>query len=112
MTETPLHRAMAARVERGEFPGIVTVVATAEEETVDAIGVTAFGSAAPMRRDTAFRVTSMTKPVLAAATLMLVEDDVLDLEEPVQRLLPELAERRVLRRIDAPLTDTVPAERP
>ena len=36
----------------------------------------------------------------------------MDLDEPVDRLLPELAGRRVLRRPDGPLEDTVPAQRP
>jgi CubicO group peptidase (beta-lactamase class C family) len=65
-----------------------------------------------MRRDTIFRIASMTKPILATATMMLVEDGTLTLEEPVDRLLPELGNRRVLRRIDGPLDDTVPAGRP
>ena len=112
MSSPALHEAMAARVERGEFPGIVTLVARGDDVRVDAIGVTHVGGAEPMRRDTPFRVTSMTKPVLAAATMALVEDDLLDLEEPVQRLLPELAGRRVLRSYDAELDDTVPARRP
>jgi CubicO group peptidase (beta-lactamase class C family) len=54
----------------------------------------------------------MSKPVLAAATMMLVEDGKLALDEPVERLLPELANRRVLRHIDGPLDDTLPANRP
>ena len=54
----------------------------------------------------------MTKPVLAAAAMMLVEDDRLDLEEPVHRLLPELAGQRVLARLDGPLDETVAARRP
>ena len=112
MSPSALHDAMAARVERGEFPGIVTLVARDDDVRVDAIGVTHAGGAEPMRRDTPFRITSMTKPVLAAATLSLIEDDLLDREEPVQRLLPELAGRRVLRAYDAELDDTVPAARP
>ncbi|MEV6596975.1 serine hydrolase domain-containing protein [Actinoplanes sp. NPDC051346] len=107
-----LHEAMAARVERGEFPGIVTLVARGDQVRVDAIGTTAFGGDVPMRRDTIFRIASLTKPVLAAAAMILVEDDVLDLEEPVHRLLPELAGQRVLARIDGPLDDTVAAHRP
>ena len=103
---------MAERVERGEFPGIVTVVARGDDVRVDTIGVTHFGGDVPMRRDTPFRIASMTKPILAAATMSLVEDDLLDIEEPVQRLLPELADRRVLRSYDAELDDTVPAHRP
>jgi len=107
-----LHRAMAARVAKGEMPGIVTAVAHGDEVRVDAIGTMAFGGDEPMRRDTIFRITSMTKPILAAATMMLVEDGALALEEPVDRLLPELAGRRVLRHVDCPLDDTVAADRP
>jgi CubicO group peptidase (beta-lactamase class C family) len=107
-----LHQAMAARVARGEFPGMVTLVAHGDEVHVDTIGVLAFGSADPMRRDTIFRIASMTKPILAVATMMLVEDGKLALDEPVDRLLPELADRRVLKRIDGPLDDTIAANRP
>ncbi|MET8151941.1 serine hydrolase domain-containing protein [Actinoplanes sp. NPDC049668] len=107
-----LHEAMAARVERGEFPGIVTLVARGEDVHVDAIGTTEFGGGVPMRRDTVFRIASLTKPVLAAAAMILVEDDLIDLEEPIHRLLPELAGQRVLARVDGPLDETVPASRP
>ena len=107
-----LHEAMAARVAKGELPGMVTLVAHGEDVHVDTIGVMAFGSDEPMRRDTIFRITSMTKPILALATMMLVEDGRLALDEPADRLLPELAHRRVLKRIDGPLDDTVPARRP
>jgi CubicO group peptidase (beta-lactamase class C family) len=109
---TSLRDAITARVERGEFPGVVALVARGDDVTVHTVGVTSFGGDVPMRRDTPFRIASMTKPVLAAATMMLAEDDVLDLEEPVTRLLPELAGQRVLRRPDGPLDDTVEAVRP
>jgi len=102
---------MAARVAKGELPGMVTLVARGADVHVDAIGTMAFGSDQPMRRDTIFRIASMTKPILALATMMLVEDGALALDEPVDRLLPELAHRKVLKRIDGPLDDTVPARR-
>jgi len=107
----PLTSAMAGRVARGELPGLVTLVARDDDVQAETIGDMTFDGK-PMRRDTIFRVTSMTKPVLAAATMVLVEQGLLDLDEPVDRLLPELADRRVLRRIDGPLDDTVPANRP
>ena len=107
-----LHEAMAARVDKGELPGLVTLVAKGDDVRVDTIGFTAFDGAEPMRRDTIFRIASMTKPVLAAATMMLVEDGRLGLDEPVDRLLPELADRRVLKQVDGPLDETVPADRP
>ena len=107
-----LHEAMAARVAGGELPGMVLLLAHGDDVHVEAIGELAFGDGEPMRRDTVFRITSLTKPVLAAATMVLVEDGALALDEPVDRLAPELADRRVLKRIDGPLDETVPAERP
>ena len=103
---------MSERVDRGLYPGVVTVVARGDDVRVDTIGVTRFGGDVPMRRETPFRIASMTKPIMAAAALSLIEDDLIDIEEPVQRLLPELANRRVLRSYDAELDDTVPAHRP
>ena len=107
-----LHEAMADRVAKGELPGMVTLVAHGDDARVDTIGVMAFGSDEPMRRDTIFRITSMTKPILALATMMLVEDGRLALDEPADALLPELAHRQVLKRIDGPLDETVSARRP
>lgn len=62
--------------------------------------------------DTIFRISSVTKPVVAALAMILVEDGTLRLDDSVDALLPELADRRVLRFPGAALDDTVPAERP
>ena len=105
-----LHDIMAGHVAHGQIPGIVTLVSRRGDIHVDAVGAKAFGGA-PIQRDTIFRITSMTKPITAAAAMILVEECTLRLDEPVDRLLPELADRRVLRRPDAPLDDTVPANR-
>src|SRR5437870_13511636 len=107
-----MHDVMAGYVERGEVPGIVTAVSRRGDAHVDAIGTKAVGGGAPVARDTIFRIASMTKPIIAVATLILVEECVLRLDEPVERWLPELAERKVLKREDGPLDDTVPAHRP
>jgi CubicO group peptidase (beta-lactamase class C family) len=88
------------------------MVGDADGAQVLAIGASAVGGADPMRRDTIFRIASMTKPVTAAAAMMLIEEGKLRLDEPVDRLLPELAGRRVMKKIDGPVDDTVPAERP
>ena len=100
-----------AAVARGDAPGVVAAVSRGDETEVAAAGVMAV-SGPPMRADTLFRITSMTKPVTAAVVLSLAEDGLLHLDEPAGRLLPELADRRVLRRPDGPLTDTIAAERP
>jgi CubicO group peptidase (beta-lactamase class C family) len=103
---------MAGHVDRGVMPGVVTLVSRRGEVRVDAIGTKAFGDSDPMRRDTIFRVASVTKPIVAAAAMILVEECALRLDEPVDQWLPELANRRVLRAIDSPLDDTLPANRP
>ncbi|MHA6631928.1 serine hydrolase domain-containing protein [Pseudonocardia sichuanensis] len=107
-----LHRVLVGHVEAGRVPGLVTLVDRHGETHVDAIGTAELGGTVPVRADTIFRISSMTKPITAAAVLMLVEECLLRLDEPVDRLLPELADRRVLRSPDAPLDDTVPTERP
>src|SRR5947207_9705448 len=107
-----MHDFMARHVERGDLPGLVTLVSRRGEVHVDAIGTLAVGGSEPMRHDTIFRISSMTKPVTAAATMILVEECRLRLDERVDRLLPELSDRRVLKRLDGPLHDTVPADRP
>jgi CubicO group peptidase (beta-lactamase class C family) len=93
-------------------PGLVGLIARGFETETIALGKMAFDRDAEMRRDTIFRITSMTKPITATAVMMLVEEGKLKLDEPVDRHLPELADRRVLRRIDSDLADTVPAARP
>lgn len=106
-----MHGVMAGFVERGAVPGLVTLVSRRGEVHIDAIGAGAFGGPL-MRSDTIFRITSMTKPVTAVAAMILVEECKLRLDDPVDDFLPELANRRVLTRLDAPLDDTVPAHRP
>jgi CubicO group peptidase (beta-lactamase class C family) len=105
-----IHDVMAGHVESGDMPGLVTLVSRRGEIHVDAIGRLAFDSL-PMTRDTIFRITSMTKPVTAAAAMILVENGKLQLDDPVDRWLPELANRKVLLAIDALVHQTVPARR-
>src|SRR5438552_9937715 len=90
-----LRGSMKAHVDRGDRPGVVTVLSRGGQTHVDAIGTHAFGSERPMQRDTIFRIASITKPVVAATTLTLVQEGRLQLDEPIDRLIPELANRRV-----------------
>ena len=102
---------LAGYVRRGELTGVVGLVSRGEDLHVYVGGNKSVGGE-PVRRDSIFRISSMTKPITAVATMLLVEECKLRLDEPVDRLLPELAGRRVLSRLDAPLDDTVPAKRP
>lgn len=103
--------ALQAYVDRGDIPGAVALVARGNAVHVAAVGVQDLQSGVPMARDTIFRIASMTKPIVAAAAMILVEEGRLSLDAPVDRWLPELANRRVLRAIDGAVDDTVPANR-
>jgi CubicO group peptidase (beta-lactamase class C family) len=107
-----MHEVLASYVERERLPGLVTGLNRRGEIHVDVIGMTAFENGDPMRRDTIFRLASVSKPIVAAAAMTLVEESALRLDDPVDELLPELADRKVLRSIESPLDDTVPANRP
>jgi CubicO group peptidase (beta-lactamase class C family) len=106
-----LHAAMIKHVERGDVPGVVTLVAQGEDVYVDAVGMQAVGARDAMRHDTIFRIASLTKPITAAATLVLVDIGALRLDDAVDPWLPELANRKVLRHLGSALDDTVPARR-
>jgi CubicO group peptidase (beta-lactamase class C family) len=107
-----LHDVLPRHVEAGVAPGLVSLVWRRGEAQVEVIGDTAVAGGRPLQADSLFRISSMTKPVTALAAMILLEECALRLDEPVDRLLPELADRRVVRRIDAPVDDTVPAGRP
>ena len=106
-----LHHALSRHAGRGDLPGLVALVSHHGDVHVEAIGSLSFGDSPPMRRDTIFRIASLTKPMAAAAAMMLVDDGTLALDDAVERWLPELANRRVLKHIAAPIDDTVPATR-
>jgi CubicO group peptidase (beta-lactamase class C family) len=102
-------------VESGFVPGALAVLARHGDVHVEATGTLAFegvGSRTPMARDTICRLGSMSKPIVAACAMTLVEDCTLRLDDPVDDLLPELADMTVLADPDGPLDDTVPARRP
>jgi CubicO group peptidase (beta-lactamase class C family) len=103
-------RAAARHVGDERVPGLVALVSRGELVHVEALGSLTIGGAG-VARDSIFRIASTTKPIVAVATLALVEEGLFGLDEPVDRLLPELADRRVLRAVDGALDDTVPAQR-
>jgi CubicO group peptidase (beta-lactamase class C family) len=107
-----MHDILLRHVDSGRLPGLVALLSRRGVEHVDAIGTLGFDRARPMRRDTIFRLASVTKPITAVAAMILVEECRLRLDDPVDDVLPELANRRVLRTIDSELHDTVPAKRP
>jgi CubicO group peptidase (beta-lactamase class C family) len=106
---------LSRHLDAGYVPGAVAVVARRGEVHIEAMGTLAFegeGSRTPMAADTICRTGSMTKPIVAACAMTLVEDCTLRLDDPVDEFLPELADMTVLADPNGPLEDTVPAGRP
>ena len=106
-----MQASLRRHVESGLLPGFVALVHHRGREHVEAFGTMAFDSDHPMRRDGIFRLASMTKTITAVGAMILVEECRLRLDDPVDEWLPELEDRKVLKTIDSPLEDTVPARR-
>lgn len=111
MTTDILLEAISSYVASGEIPGAVVGLLRDGHVSLGAAGSIAPGGDSAMTIDTLVRISSNTKPMAAVLALSLAEEGALALSDPVERFVPELAERRVLARLDAPLEDTVAAER-
>jgi CubicO group peptidase (beta-lactamase class C family) len=101
-----------SHVSSGSVPGAVGLIARGDQVEVAAAGSADVTGTSPMARDSIFRVASITKPITAAAAMMLVGDGRMALSDPVGEWLPELASPVVVRTPDAPVGDVVPAARP
>jgi CubicO group peptidase (beta-lactamase class C family) len=106
-----LEEVVGGHVDRGGVVGASWLVARGGEVHHGVAGTLEAGGS-PVAEDTIFRISSMTKPVTAVAALILVDECTLRLDEPVDRWLPEMADRQVLARPGGPLDETVPAHRP
>jgi CubicO group peptidase (beta-lactamase class C family) len=109
---TELRDLLETYVSNGSVPGAVGLVARGDHVEVRAVGSAEVEGTAPMARDSIFRIASITKPITAAAVLMLVEDGRIALDEQVGKWLPELAAPTVVRTPASAVDDVVPAARP
>jgi CubicO group peptidase (beta-lactamase class C family) len=109
---TNLRDVLEEHVGKGPVPGAVGLVAHGDRVEVQAVGSVDVEGTAPMARDSIFRIASITKPITAAAVMMLVEDGRIALDDPVGQRLPELASPSVVRTPAGPVDDVVPAARP
>jgi CubicO group peptidase (beta-lactamase class C family) len=110
-----------SQVASGRIPGYVAAVRIGDRSQVrvgDRSQVRVGGRMAvaqdspPMTQDTLFRIASLTKPIGGVLTLSLVEDGVLELDDPIARWLPEAGNPRVLVDPAGSLEHTVEAVRP
>jgi CubicO group peptidase (beta-lactamase class C family) len=109
---TDLRELLETHVNQGTIAGAVALVTKGEQLEVAVAGHLDLAGTAPMARDSIFRLASTTKPIAAAAGMVLVDDGRIGLDDPVARWLPEIAAPRVVRTPSSPLDDTVAAERP
>ncbi|MFH8869156.1 serine hydrolase domain-containing protein [Streptomyces griseus] len=111
-TTTPLLDLLDAHIAEGSMPGAVALVARDGRTEVATAGTAGLAGSAPMRRDSVFRIASVTKPIVAAAAMTLVEDGLIAPADPVAAWLPELSAPLVVRTPRSPVDDVVPALRP
>ncbi|WP_405508157.1 beta-lactamase family protein [Streptomyces cyaneofuscatus] len=107
-----LHELLDSHITRGSAPGAVALVARGDRVEVAAAGSATLAGTTPMRRDSVFRIASITKPVIAAAAMTLVEDGLIAPADPVAAWLPELSSPLVVRTPQSPVDDVVSAVRP
>jgi CubicO group peptidase (beta-lactamase class C family) len=87
---------MKAQVDKGVFPGAVTMVArNGQLLHFEAHGFLDAAKTKPMTKDTLFRLASMTKPIVSVAAVMMIERGDMKLHDPVSLWLPELKDVKV-----------------
>lgn len=102
----------AGRVEKGEIAGMVTLIARhGKIAHFSAVGYQDVEQEIAMELDSLFRIYSMTKPIVSTALMMLYQDGLFQMNDPLSKFIPEFADLRVLRDPDGPLNDTVAMER-
>jgi CubicO group peptidase (beta-lactamase class C family) len=104
---------MAGHVDQDRVGGLAWLATRGDDLEVGVAGHLTRGEPRRVQRDSLFRISSMTKPITAVGALVLIEECRIRLDDPVDDLLPELADRRVLVDGRGPLDgETVPARRP
>lgn len=89
--------AMKAYADTGRVAGTVTLIArNGKIVHLEATGLRDVASASPMRPDTLFRIASMTKAVTSVAVMLLVEDGLLQIDDPVSKFIPSFAKTSVV----------------
>src|SRR5262249_18784103 len=103
-TMTSLQELLDNAVSGGDAPGAAALVARGDQVEI--------ASAGDVETDSIARIASITKPITAAAVMLLVDDGLVALGDPVARWLPELASPQVVRTRQSPIDDVEPAARP
>ena len=107
----PARAAMQRYIDNNLLSGISwTVMSGRDLIDVDCVGFADKETQTPLRTDHIFRVFSNTKLVTSCAALLLVEDGKLGLDDPIEKYIPQLGNRKVLRPGATSLDDTEPTK--
>ena len=91
-----LSAAMRQMIDQGELAGAVTMVARHGKIVhFETLGKQDLDAGVPMSKDTLFRIYSMTKPIAGVALMTLYDEGRFQLEDPVEKYIPELANLEV-----------------
>jgi CubicO group peptidase (beta-lactamase class C family) len=101
---TALQDLLQDAVDDGTAPGAAALVARGDEVETAAAG--------ELANDSIVRIASITKPITAAGLMLLVDEGLVALDDPIARWLPELASPKVVRTPESPVDDVLPAARP
>jgi CubicO group peptidase (beta-lactamase class C family) len=110
----PAAAALAERyVNGGKVANMLLTFGMGQEDHAHTIarGTLALGGTDKVDEDTLYRIYSMTKPITGMAVMMLIDDGLLGLDQPLYDILPAFRDMQVLVDPDGPLDETVPAER-
>ena len=101
-SKAQIDQILRQKSEAKEIPGVVAMAATGNEIIYQgAFGKRDLSKEDPMTADSVFWIASMTKAITAAAAMQLVEQGKLSLDEPIGKVLPDLASPQVLEGFDA-----------
>lgn len=91
LATTPISSVLDSLVEKQVVPGVVVLAADKGRTLgIETAGTADVSRKKPMRENTVFWIASMTKPITAAALMMLVDEGKIHLDDPVSKFLPEL----------------------
>ena len=105
---------MQEAVDGGFIPGALLLVGNSEGiGMLETVGYQTPDNTTPVNQDTIFRIYSMTKPIISVAAMSLVEDGLLQLDDPVEKYIPEFKNLKVIDQetgATRPATNTMTVE--
>ncbi|MBM87473.1 MAG: hypothetical protein CMQ41_03780 [Gammaproteobacteria bacterium] len=92
-----IKKEMQSAVDGGFLPGALLLVGNGDGVGVlEAVGMQGPEDNTPINKDTIFRIYSMTKPIISVAIMTMVEDGLINLNDPLEKFIPEFADLQII----------------